>query len=250
MAVMSKRGLLIIVVMLGALAPAAPADYTDTILPPRIFGKALNAPGLDQVDLSVPLERFNRGQGHGRAMWRLRNKFIKMVGDIKLEIEQIDFDPDPMVLLSFTATNTGSSTQTLAMSVLQPALMSEPVTSSTGSVTTQIIDASWPGDGAMAAAPANSSIYTALIDEVPAATLQDDPFSLSAGAGGTKAAIDAFGPVTTGEVTENIGIDIEVEVSPDDIVQVMARFEVVPEPATLALLVCGAGLLLRRRRAR
>ena len=246
---MSKRGLLIIVV-LGMLAPVALADYTETILPPQILGKILNAPGLDQVDLSVPLEQFARGSGNNNANWQLRNRFVHMVCDIKLEIEQIEFDPDPMLILSFTATNTGSSTQTLSMSVLQPALMSELVTSSTGSVTTQIIDASSPGNGATAAAPANGSIYTALIDGASVATLQDVPFSLIAGPGGVNAGIETFGPLATGAVTESIGIDIEVEVSPGDIAQVLARFEVVPEPATLALLSCGAAMLLRRRRAR
>ncbi|NLF29681.1 MAG: PEP-CTERM sorting domain-containing protein [Planctomycetes bacterium] len=243
---MSKRGLLIIIV-LGLLAPMAPADPVDTVLPPQILGRILEAPGLGQVDLSVPLARFMHGPANQKAQWRLQNRFMNMLGDIKVEIEQITFDPDPMLVMSFTATNNSSTTQTLSLSVLQPALLNMAVTSSTGSVTTQIIDASSPADGATASAPASGSIYTALIDGAAVQTLQDDPFSLVAGPGGVNADAVFFGPLATGAVAQTIGINIQVQVSPGDIAQVLARFEVVPEPATLALLACGAALFRRRR---
>jgi hypothetical protein len=225
---------------------SAHADLVGPVQPPVITGSIVEAPGLGTFELTVPLDEYEFELDTGK--YKLKGGFSQTVGDFTVTIEELEFDPDPVIVVSWIATNNSGSTQTLNMSFSLPAGLTGP-TLMAGSVTTQVIDASSPGNGGTAAAPPLGSIYSALIDGVVVHTLQDDPFSIVALAGQTNQAGAAFGPTVGPAVTSSIGIDFSVNVSPDDIASMLGRFEVVPEPATLSLLaVGGLTLLIRKKR--
>jgi hypothetical protein len=169
-------------------------------------------------------------------------------------IDELAFDPDPFVLNNILVTNTTASTQIFSAFVGLPTTFGAPNIIS-GNVRTSVIDGG--ADGATIATVAGQSLYLAQIDSVTVASLQNDPFSVIAPAGGSNTASAAFGP--TGSlvpVNSNIGIQLRFSLSPGDTAAILSRFDVVavPEPASAALMGVGlalAGLVgIRRARTR
>ncbi len=91
------------------------------------------------------------------------------------------------------------------------------------------------------------ALYAGLIDGATAATLLEAPFDVTTG-DHVNFSSDPFsdepGPPLEGE----LGISHEFILTPGDTVTLNSSFEVIPEPASLALLGAGGLLLLRRRR--
>jgi hypothetical protein len=165
-------------------------------------------------------------------------------------IDELQFDPDPFVLNNILVTNTTAATQIFSAFVGLPTTFAAPNLIS-GNVRTSVIDGG--ADGATIASVAGQALYQAQIDSATVASLQNDPFSVIAPAGGSNTASDTFGPnVSLIPVNSNIGILLRFSLSPGDTAAILSRFDVVavPEPASAALMGMGFVLacLFGRRR--
>ncbi|MDP6635493.1 MAG: PEP-CTERM sorting domain-containing protein, partial [Phycisphaerae bacterium] len=228
------------------VAPSAHADIIGPPQPPVITGSIVEAPGLGTFIMTQPLDEYEYEADSGK--YKLKGEFIQTIGDFTITIEEIEWDPDPVLAVTWAATNNSGSTQTLSISFSQPGALAGPTLVS-GVASLQVLDGSSPADGATATAPTSGSVFSALIDGVVVKTLMDDPFTLSAPAGLIGQTMENFTPESGPRVDSSIGIDFSVVVSPNDLIGVMGRVDVVvPEPATVALLGLGGMFILKRRR--
>lgn len=169
-------------------------------------------------------------------------------------ISQLEFDPDPFVLNNVLITNTTGSTQIYTVGIGLPTVFPGPNIIS-GNVRTDAIDGG-EAPGATVATVAGFPIYTAQIDFVTVATLQNDPFSVVAPPAGSASAAASFGPIVNAmSVASNIGIQLRFSLTAGDTASILSRFDVnpVPEPASLglsivALLVTATGTCRRAGR--
>jgi hypothetical protein len=161
-----------------------------------------------------------------------------------VHIEGLQFDPDPFVLNNILVTNTTTSTQIFSAFVGLPTTFGAPNFIS-GNVRTSVIDGGM--DGATVATAAPTALYQAQIDGTTVATLQNNPFSVIAAAGGSNTASASFGPsLGAVPVTSNIGIQLRFSLTAGDTASILSRFDVVdiPEPASVVLVAVGlAGAL-------
>lgn len=159
-----------------------------------------------------------------------------------------DIDPDPVVSGGFSFTNVTGAPQNFAVSLTLPAVVPSPA-QMRGSISGSLVDAAT--DGATLQTLAGIPVYTALIDGVSVQTLLNDPYSTSAV--GTAApwgapAPASFGFMPSGPVAVSIGISHQFNLSGGfDSASFVSRFEVIPEPATIALLLLGIVGVARRR---
>jgi len=161
-----------------------------------------------------------------------------------VRIEELQFDPDPFVLNNILVTNTTTATQIFSAFVGLPTTFSAPNFIS-GNVRTSVIDGGM--DGATIATAAPTPLYQAQIDGVTVATLQDNPFSVIAAAGGSNTASASFGPSLNAiPVTSNIGIQLRFSLTPGDTASILSRFDVVavPEPASVVLVAIALAVAL------
>ena len=112
-----------------------------------------------------------------------------------------------------------------------------------GSIATSAI-----GTDALVSAPVGGSIYSALIDGNTVQTLQVAPFALGTGQSATADSQEFLWEAAV-PVTSSMGITISFTLSPGDTVTVISDFEIIPEPASMAMigLVCGSAFFIRRR---
>jgi hypothetical protein len=165
-----------------------------------------------------------------------------------VEIEELQFDPDPFVLNNILVTNTTTSTQIFSAFVGLPTTFGAPNFIS-GNVRTNVIDGG--NDGATVATVSPTALYQAQIDGTTVATLQNHAFSVVAPAGGSNTASASFGPTASAvPVTSNIGIQLRFSLTPGDTAAILSRFDVteIPEPASAALIGIGLALAARIRR--
>ena len=159
---------------------------------------------------------------------------------------------DPFVIANLVVTNNSAFVETFTLTVnlpINPTLPNGVVMG--GSVTGTLT--SLTNDGATLAAPDQGSIFTALIDGNPVATLLDSPFSQSVGAFQS----GVIGPASFGDpipsmpgppVLDSIGITLSFTLTPGDSASFTSIFVVeVPGPGALAVFGF-AGLFARRRR--
>jgi len=232
-----------------SLAPATlRADGVFYVLPPTIHGDIVSIPGMGSFQMVTPLQEYEVERGK----WKLKGGFTQMGilnGTANMTIEEIEFDPDPTILFNMSWQNATTTFQTYSFNLTIPALFNVSPNMIYGAITTQVIDHGT--DGATVAAPAGMSIYNALIDGTPVQTMQSDPFSIVAAPMGVANGLQTFGWIGNNlPVTTSIGITLNFTLSPGDTAAFLARFDVVPEPGTGALLALGLGALaLVRRRA-
>jgi hypothetical protein len=171
-------------------------------------------------------------------------------------------DPDPSVTIGFTATNLTNATQSFVFAValpINPTLSGSVIAN--GSVSGTLTDTDSNG-ATFSSIGGGSAVYTALFNPSGggsgtqvASGLFLDPFSFSvpSQASGSPMPPGAFGPSPFNVAQlDEIGIRIEFELSPGDIVGFTGNFFVVaPEPGMTLLVLSGLAVAaLARRRLR
>jgi hypothetical protein len=164
------------------------------------------------------------------------------MGSADVTFQELNFDPDPIVYNNLLVSNTSGGTQTYVFNITLPtAWPGGPIR---GSIDTSVI-----GPNALLQAPMGGSVYSAQIDGVTVKTLQDSPFALGTSQSATSQS-DSFGFEPNGiAVASDIGIQLTFTLSAGATAAIISDFEVIPEPASAALigLVCGGGLFIRKR---
>jgi len=245
------KTLLSLTIVLGIVVLLASPSYAVLIgdpVFPTITGNVITLPDGQGVNAPLGLEEFECDLDSGK--WKLKGELEYTIdGAAGIVVEEIEFDPDPTVTVDFSVTNLTDAVQTYSFTVTLP---STPGAYNLryGRIITDVLDGTaYPGDSATVAAPENGSIYNAQIDGAVVRTLQDYDFELTAPALGANSAEDFFALEANGvAVTQDIGITLNFTLTPGDMASFLARFDVIPEPATLTLFGLGTLLLRRRRR--
>ncbi|HMO86193.1 MAG TPA: hypothetical protein PKC18_14855 [Lacipirellulaceae bacterium] len=238
--------------MLATLVAAAPS-FAGPLNPDHIpsisirMGESDTAP---QWRYAPGVDRFRAtdANGGGYEMTSSSGKTDIFGGNATVEILELQFDPDPFVLNNILVTNNTASTQIFTAFVGLPVPPMGAPNIIKGNVRTDVIDGGL--DGATIASMPGFPIYAAVVDFLPVvATLQNDPFTLTAPVGMSAGSNASFGPQPSGvPVTNNIGIQLRFTLTAGDTASILSRFDVVPEPSGAGLALVGAALVLRRRR--
>jgi hypothetical protein len=168
-----------------------------------------------------------------------------------LEWDEIILDPDPSVAFVGAFTNLSGSTQNFIFSISTP--ISPALLSSTYGGSTSVTVGDTGTDGATLASPMGQPGYAGTIDTANQLLLLN-PFSLPAGPGGTNSLTQSNGLYATipgPPVNSTIGITHRFSLTTLDNATFNSTFNVIPEPATIALIATGLGGLAalgRRRR--
>lgn len=160
-------------------------------------------------------------------------------------LEELEFDPDPTVFLSQLVENNTASAQTYVLYIDQPAYLASSSSTTYGSVTLSLLDIA--GDGA-SLTDNGTSIYKAFIDGNQAGTLMDPTYSLGTPPGTVDSGSEYFLGSYPAGVVSDIGIQIEFTLSAGDRATVQSRFDVIPEPASMVLLVATSSAIVFVRR--
>ncbi len=159
---------------------------------------------------------------------------------------EVNGDPFITGVAGFTNLMGAAADFSFDLSTASTATIAAPTVSGASTITVLDVNA----DGATMAALGGDSIYRAFIEATTEQTLFADPYSLVAPAGGVNFDGTTWGPqagsvgITIGDM---FGIDHDFNLSAGDQATLNSSFFIVPEPATLSLLVLG-GLLATRRR--
>jgi hypothetical protein len=236
------RAALVCFVALAAFAfvHQAAAD----LAPLSISGMVMSDPDLGTMSRDFQYSEFELEDGGKK--WKMKDVVLMegvWMGSADITIEEIEFDPDPIVYQNILVSNTSGSNQTYSLTLNLATTWAGPL-QMRGSIDTSVI-----GTDASLQAPMGGSVYTALIDGSPVKTLQDAPFALGTGQDATTSATNFTWESVGGNVTSSIGITLTFALSPGDTAAILSDFEVIPEPASAALIgVVVSGLVFIRRR--
>ena len=158
-------------------------------------------------------------------------------------------DPDPSISGVAAFTNLSGVTMNFTYNVTANSTIAIASPTVDGTSTITLVDNG--NNGATMAALTGDSIYRAFINAATQETLFDDPYSLVAPANGFDLDGANWGPqaatvaLAFGDV---FGINHDFSLTAGDQATVNSDFNIVPEPATMMLLVLGGVSLIRRRR--
>jgi hypothetical protein len=156
-------------------------------------------------------------------------------------------DMDPYVESSVSLTNKTSQTRTYRTEIITDVwpLMSSCFYS--GYISGSLIAGS--SGGGYLSTVGSTPLYLGTIDGTDVLSLYSPLYPLNTGAGTTTPIEEqSAGPFSGGAVGETISIKHKFNLGAGDTVTLNGYFEVVPEPATVALLGLGALSLLRRKK--
>ena len=173
-------------------------------------------------------------------------------GFCELDID-LDYKEDPWVQGGFSVTNTAGYAQTFTFTFTSP--VTPTLTGATlygGSVSgSYSSDFSPTTISTVSGMPSGTPLFEGFIDGASSLSFYPDPYSWNAtepfGSGNILPQNQAITLPGPSPVTTDLEIVFTFTLSPGDVATMNGRLEVVPEPATLALLGLG-GLLLRRRK--
>ncbi|MDX9971657.1 MAG: PEP-CTERM sorting domain-containing protein [FCB group bacterium] len=187
-------------------------------------------------------------------------------GSVENEAYTLDWEIgghlDPALVVSGSITNLTNAAINVAFLFATPVIPFLPPSGAGGSIAGSVTDGN--GDG-VTLSNVDSSLYTALVNGTDFRTLGDSPFNFTSAVPFGSAALPvlSFGiPGLTepgpGVLVTDMGILVAFQLSAHDSAAFTANFvleprdEVIPEPATLGLMVIGlagfAGRALRRRK--
>jgi hypothetical protein len=169
---------------------------------------------------------------------------------LKITNIHLELDNDPLVSGNIGVSNEQPFTQRFTFIFNLPITSMPGPTIQSGSISGSVADG-FEDDGATISAPAGEAIYQARIDGVDTNALYADPASFSAPASdiaGIPAA--SFGPLVGGPALTDIELELDFYLTSFDSVQITSEHQVVPEPASGALVGLGLALLAARRRSR
>jgi hypothetical protein len=176
--------------------------------------------------------------------WELGSAKAYSWAGTEMTVQQLRFDPDPLVFNNTLVQNNTLVNQIYTLSVALPTVFGAP-SSIRGSIATSLI-----GTAATVSSVAPFSIYSAQIDGVTVKTLQNNPFSLTTPNSAVSAVASYGFEANNVPVNTSIGILLRFQLTPGDSVTILSDFEVapvIPEPSALALILLGGGAFVLRR---
>lgn len=187
-----------------------------------------------------------------RVMQAMQRRSVKAQGNPGVEIAVIEsltisLDGDPLVSLTFKATAGGADT---TFSITTAKVTFPALTNPVGEATATFLltdNASSPGAASIQPVSPNTSLYRAEYNDGVLFQELVGGFGFIA-PDATVSNSSSYGPEVIPANVTNIQGKLAFILSAEDTVEGTARFEVVPEPATLTLLVLGGLAALRRRR--
>jgi hypothetical protein len=173
---------------------------------------------------------------------------LKVQDQICLSSLDFAYDADPYVTGGFSALNPTGVTQTYTFIFFSPVAPAITPTSLYGGSMSGSLTANGTVPATVATV-APDPLYWGIIDGVNVLPIYADPMSWSVNtqyASGTIAAVNVPTTNPYGPVNNSIAMQFKFTLTPGDIATMNGIFEVIPEPATLALL--GMGLLFLKKR--
>ena len=232
-----------VIMCIVGLALFAVQGIAVPVPPLSMTGMIVGQPELGSVDL-LTYGEFELEDGGKK--WKLKDAVFTQGawdGAADITVEEIEFDPDPIIYNNILVANNSGVTQTYQFDITLPTTWAAgPIR---GSIDTSVI-----GGNALLQAPTGGSVYDARIDGVSVRTLQDDIFALGTGQSATSDFVNFGWEPNAVPVTTDIGIRLTFSLSPGATAAILSDFEVIPEPASIAMigLVSGFGLFIRRDR--
>lgn len=227
----------------GPVAGSEPPDITITVAWPggswSIDPTNPTAPGFQGATLDTQSGvwtlwgDWSGGAGAWRCIWNL------------------EVNPDPFINAGFEFVNNLPGANNFSVSALLNTTVIAASPQMRGGISGTLVDAS--GGATLTTDTLNRSIYNAKIDGTVVRTLLDPFYSTSVPDGG----VDNWGPPApanfpfepSAQVFSSIGMDHYFRLSGGgDRATLTSRFEVIPEPASLSLVLLGGLVFVRRRR--
>jgi hypothetical protein len=197
----------------------------------------------------------SNGGGSANGVWSVSG--ILQIGSWSATLKE-----DPFVTNNLVITNVSSVAQSFTATVTLPIpggfSYNQIIDSSIAVTVTDTLTTlgGAAGDGATISSVSPTGIYTGLINGSPALTLFPHPTTISCATNGCSVTLsdpvsgDFDGPAGPGVAT-SIALTLTFTLGPGDTAGITSRFEIIPEPGTLALVGGGlAALAALGRRAR